>query len=146
MTYMSILFHAGVHTVGVTHCSVIHDRLYNFNGTGLPDPTMDPTYAWILKTFACPKNPTFDNIVFLDDPSSILIVDKSYYTQIRKRRGVLAIDQELGDDSSTGWMVDFLDTTNFFPSMFSSALNKLSALDVKTGGNGEIRKNCQRTN
>jgi peroxidase len=107
---------------------------------------MDPTYAWILKTFACPKNPTFDNIVFLDDPSSILIVDKSYYTQIRKRRGVLAIDQELGDDSSTGWMVDFLDTTNFFPSMFSSALNKLSALDVKTGGNGEIRKNCQRTN
>ncbi|GJN20155.1 hypothetical protein PR202_gb07496 [Eleusine coracana subsp. coracana] len=136
----------GAHTVGVTHCSVIRDRLYNFNGTGLPDPSMDPTYVWILTTFACPKNPTFDNIVFLDDPSSILIVDKSYYTQIKNRRGVLAVDQALGDHKSTAWMVNFLSDTDFFPSMFSYALNKLGALDVKTGTNGEIRKNCRRTN
>jgi peroxidase len=146
VTYLSVLFHAGAHTVGVTHCSVIHDRLYNFNGTGLADPAMDTTYAWILTTFACPKNPTFDNIVFLDDPSSILIVDKSYYTQIVNRRGVLYVDQALGDHSSTGWMVDFLHSTDFFPSMFSYALNKLAALDVKTGSNGEIRKNCRMTN
>ncbi|TVU31637.1 hypothetical protein EJB05_23332, partial [Eragrostis curvula] len=141
---MAILM--GAHTVGVTHCSVISDRLYNFNGTGLPDPAMDPTYVWILTTFACPKNPTFDNIVFLDDPSSILVVDKSYYQQIINRRGVLAVDQALGDHSSTAWMVNFLATTDFFPSMFSYALNKLAALDVKTGTNGEIRKNCRSTN
>jgi peroxidase len=107
---------------------------------------MDPTYVWILTTFACPKNATFDNIVFLDDPSSILIVDKSYYTQIVNRRGVLYVDQALGDHSSTGWMVNFLHNTDFFPSIFSYALNKLAALDVKTGSNGEIRKNCRMTN
>ncbi|PAN48394.1 hypothetical protein PAHAL_9G379400 [Panicum hallii] len=141
---MAILM--GAHTVGVTHCSVIHNRLYNFNGTGLPDPAMDPLYVWILSTFACPQGQAFDNIVYLDDPSSILLVDKSYYAQIMKRHGVLSVDQALGDHSSTAWMVNFLATTDFFPSMFSYALNKLSALDVLTGNAGEIRRNCRRTN
>ena len=136
----------GAHTVGVTHCSVIHDRLYNFNGTGSPDPAMDPMYVWILTKFACPQGQTFDNIVYLDDPSSILVVDKSYYAQIMKRHGVLSVDQALGDHSSTAWMVNFLATTDFFPSMFSYALNKLSALDVLTGNAGEIRRNCRKTN
>ncbi|KAJ1296193.1 hypothetical protein BS78_01G280800 [Paspalum vaginatum] len=141
---MAILM--GAHTVGVTHCSVIHDRLFNFNGTGKPDPSMDPLYVWILITFACPKNQAFDNIVYLDDPSSILLVDKSYYAQIMKRHGVLSVDQALGDNSATAWMVKFLATTDFFPSMFSYALNKLAALDVLTGTAGEIRTNCRRTN
>lgn len=141
---MAILI--GAHTVGVTHCSLIHNRLYNFNGTGLPDPAMDPLYVWILSTYACPQGQTFDNIVYLDDPSSILVVDKSYYEQIMKRHGVLSVDQALGDHSSTAWMVNFLATTDFFPSMFSYALNKLSALDVLTGNAGEIRRNCRRTN
>lgn len=136
----------GAHTVGVTHCSVIHDRLFNFNGTGSPDPAMDPMYVWILTTYACPRGQAFDNIVYLDDPSSILLVDRSYYSQIMKRHGVLSVDQALGDSSATAWMVKFLATTDFFPSMFSYALNKLAALDVLTGTDGEIRKSCRRTN
>jgi peroxidase len=141
---MAILM--GAHTVGVTHCSVIKDRLYNFNGTGEADPSMDPIYVWILTTFACPKSQAFDNIVYLDDPSSILTVDKSYYSQILHRRGVLAVDQKLGDHAATAWMVNFLGTTDFFSSMFPYALNKLAAVDVKTGAAGEIRANCRRTN
>ncbi|XP_006662615.1 peroxidase 57-like [Oryza brachyantha] len=141
---MAILM--GAHTVGVTHCSVIHDRLYNFNGTGEADPSMEPLYVWILTTFACPKGQSFDNIVYLDDPSSILTVDRSYYAQILKRRGVLAVDQKLGDHAATAWMVNFLGTTDFFTSMFPYALNKLAAVEVKTGGAGEIRTNCRRTN
>lgn len=31
----------GAHTVGVGSCSLFRDRLTNFNGTGLPDPSMD---------------------------------------------------------------------------------------------------------
>jgi peroxidase len=137
---------AGAHTVGVTHCSVIEDRLYNFNGTGKADPSMDPTYVWILTTFACPKGQTFDNIVYLDDPSSILIFDRSYFNQIKSRRGVLAVDQALGIDPATAWMVDFFATTDFFPSMFAHSITKLAALEVKTGTAGEIRRNCRLTN
>ncbi|KAL5224950.1 hypothetical protein ABZP36_011589 [Zizania latifolia] len=141
---MAILM--GAHTVGVTHCSLVKHRLHDFNGTGKPDPSMDPLYVWILTTFACPSGQTFDNIVYLDDPSSILTVDRSYYSQILKRRGVLDVDQKLGDNGATAWMVQFLGTTDFFPSMFGYALNKLAAVDVKTGAAGEIRTNCRRTN
>ncbi|KAG8092606.1 hypothetical protein GUJ93_ZPchr0012g21597 [Zizania palustris] len=141
---MAILM--GAHTVGVTHCSLVKHRLHDFNGTGKPDPSMDPLYVWILSTFACTAGQTYDNIVYLDDPSSILTVDRSYYSQILKRRGVLDVDQKLGDSSATAWMVQFLGTTDFFPSMFGYALNKLAAVDVKTGAAGDIRTNCRRTN
>ncbi|KAM0946832.1 putative peroxidase [Dioscorea sansibarensis] len=31
----------GGHTVGVAHCAFLRDRLFNFQGTGAPDSTMD---------------------------------------------------------------------------------------------------------
>uniref|UniRef100_A0ACD5U4M3 Uncharacterized protein n=1 Tax=Avena sativa TaxID=4498 RepID=A0ACD5U4M3_AVESA len=134
----------GAHTVGVTHCSVMNDRLYGYNGTA--DPSMDPSYAWVLQTYACPKGQTYDNIVYLDDPNSILTFDKSYYSQIIKHRGALGVDQGLGDDSSTGWMVRFFaNTDNFFP-VFVQAINKLAAVGVLTGTDGQIRTNCRATN
>ncbi|XP_037412171.1 peroxidase 57-like [Triticum urartu] len=136
----------GAHTVGVTHCSVIEDRLYNFNGTGKADPSMDPTYAWVLTTYACQKGQPFDNIVYLDDPSSILIFDRSYFNQIKNRRGVLPVDQALGIDPATSWMVEFFATTDFFPAMFAHSITKMAALEVKTGTAGEIRRNCRVTN
>ncbi|KAM0884066.1 hypothetical protein ACQ4PT_031203 [Festuca glaucescens] len=136
----------GAHTVGVTHCSVIQERLYNYNGTGAADPSMDPTYAWILQTYACPAGQTFDNIVYLDKPDSILTFDPSYYGMIAEHRGALGVDQALGDDPSTAWMVNFFaNSGNFFP-IFVQALNKLAAVDVLTGTDGEIRTHCWATN
>lgn len=35
----------GAHTVGIGSCGNFVDRLTNFQGTGLPDPTMDPGLA-----------------------------------------------------------------------------------------------------
>ncbi|KAF2321354.1 hypothetical protein GH714_040425 [Hevea brasiliensis] len=40
----------GAHSVGVTHCSLIKDRVYNFQGTGSPDPAMDPFLVNILRS------------------------------------------------------------------------------------------------
>ncbi|XP_047043613.1 peroxidase 57-like [Lolium rigidum] len=136
----------GAHTVGVTHCSLIQDRLYNFNGTGAADPSMDPAYCGILQKYACPQGQSFDNIVYLDDPNSILTFDTSYFSQITKKRAALGVDQGLGDDPSTAWMVRyFADSNNFFP-MFVQAINKLAAVEVLTGTDGEIRTNCRATN
>ncbi|CAL9112347.1 unnamed protein product [Musa textilis] len=39
----------GGHTVGVTHCSFIRNRLYSYNGSGKPDPTMDPALVNLLR-------------------------------------------------------------------------------------------------
>jgi peroxidase len=107
---------------------------------------MDGGYAWVLQTYACPKGQTHDNIVCLDDPNSALTFDTRYYNMIMSHRGALPIDQALGDDPSTAWMVRFFaNTGNFFP-MFVQALNKLSAVEVLTGTDGEIRTHCWATN
>ncbi|KAK1379357.1 Peroxidase [Heracleum sosnowskyi] len=58
----------GGHTMGNTHCSYILDRLYNFNSTGKPDPTMNKSQLQDLQK-ACPlinKKRQSQQLVFLN--------------------------------------------------------------------------------
>ncbi|XP_023634591.1 putative Peroxidase 48 [Capsella rubella] len=43
----------GAHSIGVTHCTFFESRLYNFSGTGKPDPDLNPRLLEELKT-KCP--------------------------------------------------------------------------------------------
>ncbi|KAK1274505.1 Peroxidase 60 [Acorus gramineus] len=145
-TDMVYLF--GAHTVGITHCSLIRNRLYNFKGTGQPDPTMGPSLLAALKT-KCPQNATTttDNPVFLDqNPSSTNVVDNSYYKQILMKRGVLQIDQELALDPATRPTVSYIAGGFGFPTQFGAAMVKLGAVEVLTGSQGEIRRSCRKVN
>ncbi|XP_073002504.1 peroxidase 57-like [Typha latifolia] len=137
----------GGHTVGITRCSVIKDRLYNFRGTGKPDPTLNPNFLQLLRSFACPKIGGDNNMVFLDDPSSSLKVDNSFYKQLLQNKGVLQIDQALALDPATKPIVQQLaaNPTQFL-TQFNQAMVKLGAVQVLTGTQGQIRKNCRRTN
>ncbi|XP_072962533.1 peroxidase 57-like [Typha angustifolia] len=136
----------GGHTVGVTHCSFIKNRLYDYRGSGKPDPTMNPIYVQILRYMVCPRFSTTDNSVFLDDPWSALRVDNNFYKQLLQNKGILPIDQALASDWSTRWIVQLLANTNLFPRLFNQALVKLGAVQVLTGNQGQIRKNCRRVN
>lgn len=51
----------GGHTLGVSHCSFFKDRLSNFQGTGVPDSTMDQELVTNLKGM-CGSNP---NIIWI---------------------------------------------------------------------------------
>ncbi|KAJ4784836.1 Peroxidase [Rhynchospora pubera] len=136
------------HTVGVTHCSVIKNRLYNYQGTGGPDPSMLGWYMWYIQTYVCPKDALWDNIVYLDDYSSLYTVDNSYYKQLVAGKGILPIDAELSSSWQTSWAVNLLanEWGSAFPSMFSQALVKLGQVDVLTGTQGQIRKVCNSVN
>ncbi|GAB2274591.1 hypothetical protein Dimus_009359 [Dionaea muscipula] len=136
----------GGHTVGVTHCFFITDRLYNFQGTGSPDPTMSPgLLASLRKT--CPKNSPGLNAIALDqNTSSVDIVDNSFYKQIVGHRGVLQIDQELALDRSTRGIVRFLSNASDFPARFGSSMVHLGAVGVLTGSQGQIRSSCRAVN
>ncbi|GMP51674.1 hypothetical protein CsSME_00017817 [Camellia sinensis var. sinensis] len=91
----------GGHTVGVAHCSLFEDRLYNFQNSGKPDPIMNLVLLEILKS-RCPQNATVDNTADLDEnPVSAYAVDNSYYQQILLGKGILQIDQELALDPRT---------------------------------------------
>ncbi|KAE8777442.1 hypothetical protein D1007_49808 [Hordeum vulgare] len=149
LSQMDMVLLLGAHTVGVTHCSVIKSsRLYSYGGrAGATDPSLDPYYAFVYKTYVCPNTASSDDsIVFLDDQPSALKVDTSYYKNLQKRRGVLSVDQNLYGDGSTRWMVDMLANSDNFSWLFPVALVKLSEVNVLTGTQGEIRRVCNTFN
>ncbi|KAL0436289.1 UNVERIFIED_CONTAM: Peroxidase 60 [Sesamum radiatum] len=136
----------GGHTVGVAHCSLFQDRLYNFQKTGKPDPTMDSSLLTALRA-RCPQNTTIDNMANLDqNPLSSMIVDNSYYRQIILHRGVLQIDQELALDPLSKPTVTAIANGFDFSTRFGQAMIKLGAVQVLTGKQGEIRRSCRATN
>ncbi|KAJ9163987.1 hypothetical protein P3X46_023606 [Hevea brasiliensis] len=136
----------GAHSVGVTHCSLIKDRVYNFQGTGSPDPAMDPFLVNILRS-RCPQISPVDNTVNLDqNPSSSFFLDVSYYRNIMLHRGILQIDQQLGMDPLTTPIVRNLAGEFDFPTRFGAAMVKMGAIGVLTGTQGEIRRSCRATN
>lgn len=136
----------GGHTVGVAHCSLFKDRLYNFKNTKNPDPTMDKALLTFLR-IRCPQNSTVDNTANLDqNPLSSLVVDNSYYRQISIRRGVLQIDQELALDPLTQKSVNGIANGFDFKKKFGEAMVKLGRVEVLTGANGQIRKSCRAVN
>lgn len=130
----------GAHTVGLVHCNFFEDRLSNFQGTGSPDPSMDPALvAKLKKLCAAGNNPT----TFLDQNTSSTF-DNQYYNQLLLKRGILQIDQELASDrSTTGIVSGFASNGVRFSQRFATAILKMGSLQVLVGNAGDIRKNCR---
>ncbi|KAL1557607.1 peroxidase [Salvia divinorum] len=146
LTATDMIYLLGGHTVGATHCSLIMDRLYNFRGTGKPDPSMDVTLRMTL-VVRCPPNAKVDNNVNLDQNStSSMVVDNSYYKQIVKRRGILQIDQDLALDPLSKPTVEAIASGSDFNARFGQAMVKLGGVQVLTGTQGEIRHSCRAVN
>ncbi|GMH07336.1 hypothetical protein Nepgr_009176 [Nepenthes gracilis] len=136
----------GGHTVGVTHCSFVTDRLYDFQNTGRADQSMSPSLLASLRK-TCPLNSPTDSPIALDqNPRSVNTVDNSFYKQIVARRGVLQIDQQLALDSQTKAIVQNLANATDFGTRFGRAMAKLSTVGVLTGNQGEIRRSCRSVN
>ncbi|KAL8130345.1 hypothetical protein V2J09_019500 [Rumex salicifolius] len=137
----------GAHTVGVVHCNNFQDRLYNFNNTEKPDPTMDSSLVQSLMS-KCPANLNgTQNTTFLDQsPNSGDTFDRGYYYQIMYNRGVTKFDQRVSVDPRTREMVRALAHDSSFADKFGQAMIKMTRIGVLTGNNGEIRKSCRSTN
>ncbi|XP_070667531.1 peroxidase 44-like [Malus domestica] len=100
MTLNDMVTLLGAHTVEFAHCNFFQDRLSDFQGSGSPDPSMDPALVSNLSTLcAASSNPT----TFLDQNTSSTF-DNQLYNHILLKRGVLQIDQELASDTpGSGW-------------------------------------------
>ncbi|XP_010467987.1 PREDICTED: peroxidase 57-like [Camelina sativa] len=129
----------GAHTVGVGSCNLFEDRLSNFNGTGLPDPSMDSNLVANLTSIcAASENPSTGL-----DRSTPLTFDNAFFGEIRARRGVLQLDQRLATDEATSSVVaQYAADNDLFKRQFAIAMVKMGAVGVLTGENGDIRKNC----
>ncbi|KAL4380746.1 hypothetical protein HN51_004076 [Arachis hypogaea] len=138
---------SGAHTIGRAHCRVFVNRLYNFNNTGNPDPTLDSDYLQTLQEI-CPQNGNGDSLTNLD-VSTPNTLDNRYYSNLRSQRGLLQSDQELystpGADTIS--LVDTYSNSKIaFNQQFAQSMIKMGNIGVLTGDQGEIRSHCNFVN
>ncbi|KAL2341526.1 hypothetical protein Fmac_009466 [Flemingia macrophylla] len=138
---------SGAHTFGRAQCTGFVGRLYNFSGTGKPDPTLNTTYLQQLRKI-CPNGGPGTTLANLD-PTTPDEFDKNYYSNLQVKKGLLQSDQELFSTSGA----DTISIVNKFSSdqhaffkSFKASMIKMSKIGVLTGKKGEIRKQCNFVN
>ncbi|XVF85645.1 hypothetical protein PTKIN_Ptkin17bG0133200 [Pterospermum kingtungense] len=139
---------SGAHTIGLAHCSpAVTPRLYNSTGPGGVDPTLDSEYAANLKANKCKT--ANDNTTKIEmDPGSRNTFDLSYYTLLKKRRGLFQSDAALTTNSTSLALINQLLSSplSFFYTEFAKSMVKMGQINVKTGTEGQIRKQCALIN
>ncbi|KAL6589457.1 hypothetical protein ACP70R_050352 [Stipagrostis hirtigluma subsp. patula] len=129
---------SGAHTIGRSHCSSFSDRL-----SGSSD--MNPTLAASLRR-QCPANATTDPTVVQDIVTPDRM-DNQYYRNVLNRNVLFTSDAALVSTFQTRVMV-FLSSAipGLWEQRFGDAMVKMAGIEVKTGTNGEIRRNCRAVN
>ncbi|KAK6928537.1 hem peroxidase, partial [Dillenia turbinata] len=136
---------SGAHTVGFSHCSRFANRLYNFSATSAVDPSLDPNYAQQLMQ-ACPQN-VDPQIAVNMDPVTPQTFDNVYYQNLVAGKGMFSSDEVLFTDSaSQSTVIDFANNAGDFNGAFITAMRKLGRVNIKTGNQGEIRRDCTTFN
>ncbi|XP_022154276.1 peroxidase 5-like [Momordica charantia] len=138
---------SGAHSIGVAPCAAFSGRLFFFNGTeNSTDPSMDPKFAEFLKTKCPEEDGGLSRTADLDNVTPNQL-DVQFFENLKNKMGVLSSDQALASDPLTAatvrryrrnravWMRDF-----------SAAMVKMGKLQVLTGTQGEIRRNCHVRN
>ncbi|MQL88024.1 hypothetical protein Taro_020577 [Colocasia esculenta] len=133
---------AGAHTIGVSRCSSITKRLYNFSTAAATDPTLDSGYAKTLKR-RCPSGSAGSNLTVPMDPVSPEMFDSSYYRNLLRHRGLFASDQALMGSAKAARLVRrHAKYSPLFRQRFAEAMVKMGHIGVLTGEEGEVRFNC----
>ncbi|KAJ4979432.1 hypothetical protein NE237_010212 [Protea cynaroides] len=140
---------SGAHSIGDSHCSNFAFRLYSYNATHSQDPSLDPSYANYLKT-KCPMsskaNTSVDPLVPFDSKTPNRL-DNNYYKNLKQHKGLLASDQVLWVNSNTRKMArNNGNHPSAWAARFASAMVHMGSIQVLTGTEGEIRKNCEIVN
>ncbi|XP_056699449.1 peroxidase 5-like [Spinacia oleracea] len=133
---------SGAHSIGVTHCSA-------FNETHPYYPSLDPSLAKVLRE-KCPNYPSTnannDPTVPLDfvTPNKL---DNLYYKDLQNNRALLNSDQALMTTPPTVEMVrKFGSQGGVWANKFANAMVHMGSIEVLTGTEGEIRRNCRVVN
>ncbi|XP_040378477.1 peroxidase 2-like [Oryza brachyantha] len=132
---------AGAHTVGRAHCSsFVPDRL------AVPSD-MDPSFAGMLRG-QCPACPSSSNDpTVVQDVVTPNALDNQYYKNVLAHRALFTSDASLLTSPATAKMVvDNANIPGWWEERFKTAMVKLAAVEVKTGGSGEVRRNCRAVN
>ncbi|KAJ9152938.1 hypothetical protein P3X46_026442 [Hevea brasiliensis] len=137
---------SGAHTIGFAQCFTFKNRLFNFKGSGKPDPRLDSSSLTNLQSMCPNKDASNTNLAPLDSPSPYTF-DNSYYTSLVSNSGLLESDQALMGDSTAAALVNsYTYMAYLFNSDFAASMVKMGNVGVLTGKNGQIRKKCGSVN
>ncbi|KAJ7952931.1 Peroxidase [Quillaja saponaria] len=137
---------SGAHTFGFAQCFLFKPRLFNFNGTGTSDPSLDASVLENLLRVCPNQDDSNTNLAPLDHVTTNKF-DNFYYRNLVNNSGLLQTDQDLAGDSRTASLVIYYSKCPFtFLKDFGTSMVKMGNIGVLTGQNGEIRKNCRMVN
>ncbi|XP_048232632.1 peroxidase 10-like [Ricinus communis] len=137
---------SGGHTLGFAQCFTFKPRLFDFGGSGKPDPALDTSLLQSLQG-VCPNQADSDtNLAPLDSVTSSRF-DNSYYKLLLNNSGLLQSDQALMSDNTAASMVSYYSQYPYlFSRDFGTSMIKMGGIGVLTGQSGQIRKNCRVVN
>nr|POE81161.1 peroxidase 7 [Quercus suber] len=133
---------SGSHIIGRASCGSIQDRLFNYCGTGKPDPSLNAQYLNYLKR-KCRWSLDYMDL----DATTLRTFDSEYYSNLPKKMRLLSTDEKLYTDPRTAPLVNALgDQPSFFFYQFGVSMAKLGNVQCLLGHEGEIRTNCNFVN
>ncbi|KAF3795809.1 Peroxidase 51 [Nymphaea thermarum] len=136
---------SGGHTIGFSHCNRFTNRLFDYNRRFPVDPSMNATYAKQLQV-QCPRN-VDPNIAVGMDSVTPFAFDNQYFKNLLQGKGMFTSDQVLYTDPRSRSIVELFARNNqAFNVAFANAMTKLGRVGVKTGNQGEIRRDCAFVN
>jgi peroxidase len=141
LTVEDLVVLSGAHTIGVSHCSSLTNRLYpNI------DPTLDQDYAINLR-IRCPEKANTDGVVNLDHVTPDAH-DSQYYINVLDRKTTFFSDWSMLTSNETrSLVVEYATKPGVWEDDFAVSMAKMSKLHVITSHKkGEIRKYCRAVN
>jgi peroxidase len=132
---------SGAHTVGRSHCSsFVPDRL------AVPSD-MSPSLAASLRG-QCPASPSSGNDpTVAQDAVTPDALDSQYYRNVLAHRVLFTSDAALLTSPATARMVsDNANIPGWWEDRFKKAMVRMAGVEVKTGNQGEVRRNCRAVN
>ena len=144
---MWLYLRIGAHTFGRARCGVFSNRLFNFSGSGNPDPTLNTTLLSSLQQI-CPQNGTGSGITNLD-LSTPDAFDNNYFTNLQSNNGLLQSDQELFSTTGSATIAivtSFASNQSLFFQAFAQSMINMGNITPLTGNSGEIRLDCKKVN
>lgn len=143
LNLLDLVVLSGAHTVGRTSCAAVQHRLFNYKGSGKPDPSIAPAYLNFLRR----KCRWASETVELDAVTPAKF-DVQYYKNLQKKMGLLSTDQMLCSDSRTDGLVSALasQSSYVFNHQFAASMLKLGKIQDYSADDGEVRIKCSCVN
>ncbi|CAA7388367.1 unnamed protein product [Spirodela intermedia] len=135
---------SGAHSIGISHCGAFLNRIFR-NGSSQIDPTLSLSYAELLQA-KCTPTPLANTTVRLDLITAD-VLDNKYYLGLENNLGLFTSDHALTTVAALKAAVE-VNARNpaVWAEKFKRASVKMGRIEVLTGKEGEIRKQCSVIN